>query len=137
MIQNLKNKNMKNFIKRNSLVLLSILVLVLISSIVFFYFKSVYVNDANTAEIKSLVKKVGKHMILPKGEMPSVSSISDPELLKNVVFFEGAKSGDRVLIYNKSKKAILYDEENDKIVNIAPVIIEVDKNNQQTVRYSF
>src|SRR3989338_764945 len=74
-------------------------------------------------ETKSLVAKVGQLMVLPAGEDPIIATVVDPERLKDQAFFAQAKKGDRVLIYSKAQKAILYDPVANKIVEVAPTNI--------------
>ena len=75
-------------------------------------------------EIKEIVEKVSKHMILPEGEIPTAAVVSDPDILKkDQPFFNNAKKGDRVLIYANALKAILYNPELDKIVEVSPLNI--------------
>lgn len=70
-----------------------------------------------------LIEKVGRLIVLPEGEEPTVATVSDPEKLKSQPFFANAKQGYKVLIYTNSKKAILYDPVLDKIVEVAPLNI--------------
>lgn len=74
-------------------------------------------------ETADLVAKVGRLIVLPEGETPSVATVSDPEMLKDQVFFTKAEKGDKVLIYTTAKKAILYSVTLNKIVNTAPLNI--------------
>lgn len=75
-------------------------------------------------EISDVVAKVGRHMILPENETPTAAVVADPEVLKkDQPFFNNAKTGDKVLIYANALKAILYNPETDKIVEVAPLII--------------
>jgi hypothetical protein len=74
-------------------------------------------------EVTQLVEKVGRLIVLPTGEMPTVATVKNPENLKKQSFFVNAKEGDRVLIYTVAKKAILYDPIADKIVEVAPLTI--------------
>src|SRR3989344_4222629 len=80
-------------------------------------------NKITREETAGLVAQVGKLIVLPEGETPTVATVSDPEKLKDQAFFAKAKMGDRVLIYASAKKAILYDVENHKIVEVAPINI--------------
>ena len=74
-------------------------------------------------EAASLISRVGKLIDLPKNEQPTIATVSDISKLKDQAFFSSAKNGDKVLIYTKAKKAILYDPLADKIVEVAPVNI--------------
>ena len=72
-------------------------------------------------EAQRLVEEVGKLIVLPTDEVPTIATVSDPKALKDKVFFAEAKQGDKVLIYTNAKKAILYDPVIKKIINVAPV----------------
>lgn len=72
-------------------------------------------------EVKDLTAAVGSLMVLPEGEIPQIATVSDPSRLKGQEFFKNAKVGDKVLIYNKSKKAILYSPSIRKILDVAPL----------------
>jgi len=74
-------------------------------------------------ETSDLIAQVGKLIVLPEGETPTVATVSDPEKLQNQPFFARAKKGNKVLIYANAKKAILYDQESNKIVEVAPINI--------------
>lgn len=72
---------------------------------------------------QELVEKVGKLIKLPE-ETPSVATVTDPEKLKaEQPFFTNAKAGDKVLIYTNARKAIMYSPEENKIVEVAPLVI--------------
>lgn len=80
-------------------------------------------QKASQEETQALIRKVGLLIVLPKNETPTIATVSDPSKLKDQLFFENAKAGDRVLIYSKAKKAILYNPESNRIVEVAPVNI--------------
>lgn len=75
----------------------------------------------NQDEVKRLVAEVGKIIKLPRGEEPSVATVTDVNKLKDQAFFADGKNGDHVLLYPNAKKVILYDPQSKKIVNIAPL----------------
>jgi uncharacterized protein YneF (UPF0154 family) len=76
-------------------------------------------------DIKILTDQLGKLMELPSDEQPQVGVITqeDLEKVKDQAFFSKAMSGDKVLIYNKAMKAILFRESANKIIEVAPVTI--------------
>lgn len=94
-------------------------------------------NDIKTSEAKApekqneeLVKKVSNVMIVPTDEQPTIFTVDDKNKLKDQSFFKLAENGDKVLIYTKAKRAIIYRESANKIVDIGPV--SVGANNQTT-----
>lgn len=82
--------------------------------------KDVEVKD----DARVLIEEVSKLISLPQDEEPTIATVSDPKLLKDQAFFANAKTGDKVLIYTKAKKAILYDPVNKKIIEVAPLNIK-------------
>lgn len=67
-------------------------------------------------ETKKIIDEVGKLIDLPKDEEPTIATVTDIDKLKDQPFFQKAKMGDKVLIYAKAKKAILYDPKDEKIL---------------------
>lgn len=81
-------------------------------------------NPASTREeTKGLVAEVGKLIDLPKDEDPTVATVTDISKLSDQPFFQKAKNGDKVLIYTNAKKAILYDPNAKKVLDVAPINI--------------
>lgn len=74
-------------------------------------------------QTQDLLTRVGKLIVLPKDETPTVATVSDVSKLQNQPFFAKATNGDKVLIYTKAKEAILYDPTLNIIVAVAPVNI--------------
>lgn len=71
-------------------------------------------------ELAAIVASVGKIMVLPKEEDPQVAIIQDVEALKKTQdFFTDAENGDKILVYAKARKAIIYREKTNQIVNVA------------------
>lgn len=75
-------------------------------------------------ENKKVLEAVGKLVLLPEGEAPTIATVTDPEKLKSEqAFFAKSAVGDKVLIYTGALKAIMYRPSDNKIVEIAPLII--------------
>lgn len=75
-------------------------------------------------EITDLVARVGELIVLPEDEEPTIATVTDPEKLRDQVFFANAKEGDVVLIYTGAQKAYLYDPKIHKLVEVAPLTIQ-------------
>lgn len=114
-------------------ILINILVLVLLGALgsAFYFYKQASVLRQNPQaaadeEAEDLVSKVGRLIILPKDELPTIATVSDPAKLADQPFFAKAKVGDKVLIYTQAKKAYLYDPVAHRILEVAPLNVETD-----------
>lgn len=76
-------------------------------------------GQATEAEIKKLAEEVGRLIVLPEGENPTVATITDKEKLGEVPFFSKAENGDKVLIYVNARKAYLYRPSAAKVIEVA------------------
>ncbi len=115
--------------------LILVFLLVVVGSLTEYFYKNdvVYENPNLVAEsqVSVYTEKIGRLVFLPKDEIPSVATVSEPELLNNQVFFAEAQKGYVVLIYSNARKAILYDPILDKIIAMASVNIgEVEQSTE-------
>lgn len=79
---------------------------------------------AASRQIDTVVARVGKLIILPSDEKPStLATVADASKLKDQSFFANAKDGDKVLVYSKQKRAILYRPSTNQLVNVAAVTL--------------
>ena len=81
-------------------------------------------NANSEVELKKVVADVGKYIVLPEGETPTLATVSDPEKLKDQKFFVNSEAGDKVLIYQVSQKAILWRPSTKKIIEISALSIK-------------
>ena len=82
------------------------------------------VNQESGDSSKQLLDRLGRLMVLPEGEEPTIATISDKDKLKDQPFFAQAKNGDILIIYTKAQKAILYDKESNRIIDIVTLNLE-------------
>jgi len=80
-------------------------------------------------EAKKVIEEVRKLMELPQDEEPTIATVADAEKLKDQEFFKNSQNGDKVLVYTKTRKAILYRSSTNKIIDVAPVTLG-DANQQ-------
>lgn len=78
-------------------------------------------ENKQASEAGAIIEKVGTLIVLPNNETPTVATVSNPDILSSQPFFKNAKLGDKVLIYTKAQKAILYDPVIHKIIEVAPI----------------
>lgn len=128
-------------IQRN--LLIAGVVLLAIAAVPSFFFYSKYQKaqdalknpqKAVQEETKALVAKVGQLIELPSGEEPTVATIQDKNKLKDQPFFAKAENGDKVLIYTKAQKAILYRPSINKIIEFAPINLGANSSAAQSVK---
>lgn len=118
------------------IILFSLLFVAAAGSSLYFYGKyRSLVKPSNTKEdVAVTLAAVGKLMVLPAGEVPTVASVADAEKLRDQPFFTGAINGDKVLLYTEAKKAILYRPSENKIVDVAPITVNASTPSASAVQ---
>lgn len=108
---------------RNIILVMLVILIGMSGSLYYFYSKSkeVTIQKNPKSDLEKTISQVGRLMVLPTDETPTMATVSDPEKLKDQPFFVNAKTGDKVLIYSNARKAILYSPTQDKIIEVAPV----------------
>lgn len=101
-----------------------ITILILFSAIgtatYFYYQYKKAVATPNLAETEQITKAISKFMELPN-EHPSLVTVTDEMKLKQQPFFQNAQNGDKVLIFQNAKRAILYRPATKKVIDVAPI----------------
>ena len=78
-------------------------------------------NNRGT-EIQKVLRQVGAHIILPP-ETPSLATVKDPTQVKEV-FLKQAKVGDKVLIFSKAGKIMLFRPSINRIIDVGSIVID-------------
>ncbi|MEI8232950.1 MAG: LytR C-terminal domain-containing protein [bacterium] len=78
---------------------------------------------------KKLMGEVNKIMESPLDELPTVVTVTDSTNLAKDPFFEKAKNGDKVLIYSKAGKAVLYDPKRHEILAFTTISLGNQNSN--------
>jgi hypothetical protein len=120
--------------KKTPRILLGIIFLLLIGISIYYYHQYQKLKaDPNAVaqeEINRAVAEVGKIMKLPPNETPTLATVSDAGKLQGQEFFQNAQNGDKILIYTNAKEAILYRPSANMIINVAPLVMDQNGNNQ-------
>ncbi len=118
--------DLKKFLSaKKNLLLVSLVVLIFAGGVLYVQNEKKKISEnpqlAANQDIEKVVAKVSKLIELPENETPTLATVSDKEKLKDQPFFKNAQNGDKVLIYQDAKKAILYRPSTNKIIEVAPI----------------
>jgi hypothetical protein len=119
--------------KRLISIFLVVLALISIGSVcaaAYFYqqYQRLQANPQATTEkeLEKMLKTISTVMELPT-EKPSIATILDTEKLKGQAFFQKAKNGDKVIIFEQARRVLLYRPDTGRVVDFAPLILEPQK----------
>jgi len=121
---------MKNYLTNRKNLVVIVLAVLLVVAIVFIVLL-VGKRPAEEDQVRDLqrtVKSVSRLIVLPENEQPTLATVSDVSKLKDQAFFANAKTGDKVLIYPESRKAILYSPSLDKIIEVSSLNLSANSN---------
>lgn len=105
------------------------IILALVGCSVYFFLKYQGVSEelkkksegADKTEVLAILEKVSKLIEVPTDEEPTVATVTDKEKLKEQKFFAKAENEDKVIIFVKAQKAILYRPSTNKIIEVARI----------------
>ena len=86
------------------------------------------VSTAN--EAVDLKDKIARLLELPTDETPTVATVVDADKVREQAFFANSRNGDKILLFSTTGKAVLYRPATNKIVEIAPISLG-DQSDQQ------
>lgn len=126
-----QSSHRKRSIKPKRKYLRPLVALVIVGLLVFFAYEYAHTKNqleklsnpktATESATQQLVDSVGRLVDLPGGETPTIATVNDAAKLKNQAFFANAQDGDKVLIYSKSGRAVLYRPSTNKVIEYSSV----------------
>lgn len=84
-------------------------------------------QESAKVETERIKDEVSQLIELPADEDPTIATVVDSSKLNNQPFFAKAQNGDRVVMYAKAKKAVLYRPSTNKLIEVAPINLGDDK----------
>lgn len=95
----------------------------------------IYVHQpGDITNIKEVEARVARHLILPTDETPALATVTDTSKLANNKFLGQGKNGDKILIYAKWRRAVLYRPSTDRIVDVGPVDVALPAGDTKAFR---
>jgi hypothetical protein len=83
-------------------------------------------------DVHVIERLVGRHYVLPTDEQPALATVTDPSKV-TTKFLQKAKQGDKILIYQKNSRVIIYRPSIDRIIDVGPVeIAPLSPSEEQT-----
>ncbi|MBP9751989.1 MAG: hypothetical protein KBD19_03975 [Candidatus Moranbacteria bacterium] len=108
---------------------LTVLLLLALLAAGYFAYRSMFAPEAlKRREVAKWVEIIGGSVELPRGEKPTLATVTNEGRLDDQAFFREAKNGDKILIYPRAAKAYLYRPGTGKLVGMTTdVDIEKDR----------
>jgi hypothetical protein len=120
--------------KRSFSSLILIIFLLAACGLAYFYYHkyteiSIDPNAETQKQVQDVVARVGKLIELPPSETPTLAMVTNAEAMKDQQFFADAQDGDQLLAFMQSGEAILYRPSTNKIIKVAPIVINSGATN--------
>lgn len=90
-----------------------------------YFFMQTKKAQSKNDEAADLKNKISKIINLPD-ETPVVGTVNDKEKFKDQPFFSGVENGDKLLIFPEAKKAVVYREKDNKLINVGPIAVTAE-----------
>ena len=103
-------------------VLVLVIVVIMAGGVYGYRMYGAHNETKNYDTAQQLIDEIGKHIILPADEKPTIATVLDPKVLEGQPFFAKALKGDRVLVYPNAKRAYLYRPSEQKLVEVMPFV---------------
>lgn len=82
-----------------------------------------YLRTQDLSNVEVVKQRISTHYVLPSNEQPALVTVTDTTKLTSE-FLKQTKNGDKVLIYQSNRKAIIYRPDIDRVIDVAPVVID-------------
>lgn len=138
--KNSGNKDSKRFSRKKAGAIFLVFAVLVATAIFGVYYFGIYQKEqalknnpqlASRQENEEIVARVGKLIKLPN-ETPSVATVSDITKLTDQTLFQNAQNGDKVLIFNKAKRGIVYRPSENIIIEIGSIVVVPNSTNAPT-----
>ena len=115
-------RHLKNFYSKYRQALLTLAVIILLVLLSFILWHKLHPGvQTDQQKLQAVTSKVGKLMLLPTDENPTLATVTDKSKLTDKFLAAKAENGDRILIYAKNHTVIIYRPGINKIAAVGTV----------------
>ena len=83
-----------------------------------------WLYERGKTDTQRVIESVARHYNMPKNEEPAVLTVLEAKNITSSYLKDVAQDGDRILLYQKNKRVVVYRPSIDRIVDIGPVVID-------------
>ena len=129
-----KRRKLKLRVTKRNLPWLIVAVLLLAAVFLLFEYHQAQnkLNSSGPQYYAQVTKKLGKLIILPTKETPTIVTVKDASKARSQAFYANSQDGDITFVYAKAHQAILYRPSANIIVNVAPVNLTASGSSSPT-----
>lgn len=77
-------------------------------------------DDNPNEEAIRLAREIGQFLDLPSDETPTVATVVDASKVRSQTFFAHAQDNDKVLLFERSGRAVLFRPSTNKVIEFSP-----------------
>lgn len=81
-------------------------------------------NVSAKATEDELIEKVKKIALVPTDERPTIANITDADKLKGQPLFAHIQNGDKVLLYTKARREVVYRPSTNQVITVVTLPAE-------------
>lgn len=115
----------QKFSGRRGWIVLAMLLLLVVAA---FFWHDIYAfvryRDDSQREAVNLTYRIGKTVLLPSDEIPGLATVTDSTKLNRGGVLTGAQNGDKVLLFYKGGRVVLYRPSVGKVVAVGPMVLD-------------
>ncbi len=120
--------------RRHTLSVMVVLLILSLSAAGYFAYRANHAVLSTEEEIAGLVKTIGKTVDLPENEIPTLATVTNKDKLDDQPFFRRVQNGDKILIYPRAGRAVLYRPNIKKVLDMTTVDIEKSSVDGQAIQ---
>ncbi len=91
-------------------------------------------QDSSQREAANLSYRIGATVAIPDGEVPGLATITDESKLNQGGVLAGAENGDKLLLFYKSGRVIVYRPSIGKVVSVGPMVLDASASQVKDAR---